>query len=399
MRLGQYNNRKPKNAVGAGKQSSGNEFNSSLKRERHPEPPQYPTSKVDERKKVSESRDARPKESGSRSQSSSSRSSSSRRESSSSSKSSASRNSASNNVKQMQNAARSVVRSTVVMVGGTTTVLANTVMPELKTTISETFHIEVPTIVETVAQSGENTADWLVEGDEAGIFEEGEEETLEEDLEADDPDETDEIDEDSDDNDDRDTEDGDEETAPPDEDAAETPPEQPEEVPEDVSEEEPEEVPEEVPEELPEEVPEEAEEEPEEEVEEETEEEPVEEPEVPEQPATPSTPSGGSSGPIIRWTWSDGNAGASVWVQGYGTAEATVKKEEKPATCTEDGSITYTATATVGEQIYTDTRTEKTADATGHTFGAPQTSNGKTVYHCSECGKDFVINYGISEEK
>ena len=120
------NNRKPKNAVGAGKRASGNEFNTSLKRERHPEPPQYPTSKVDERKQFSESRDARPKESGNRSQSSSSDSNSSRSNSSSSRSSSSS-----NSMKQMQSAAKTVVQNTVVMVAGTTTVLANTVMPEL----------------------------------------------------------------------------------------------------------------------------------------------------------------------------------------------------------------------------------------------------------------------------
>ena len=151
MRSGQFNNRKPRNAVGAGARSSGNEFNTSLKRERHPEPPQYPTSKVDERKQFSETRDARPKKSENRSQSSSSRGESS----SSSSKSRST--SRSRSMKQMQNAARNVVRNTVVMVGGGATVLANTTMPQLKEAfpiLEVNALVDPPAVVEQVEQSG-----------------------------------------------------------------------------------------------------------------------------------------------------------------------------------------------------------------------------------------------------
>ena len=65
MRAGQFNNRKPRNVVRAGKHSSGSEFNTSFKRERHPEPPQFPTSRIEEWKQFSEMRDARPNQSGS----------------------------------------------------------------------------------------------------------------------------------------------------------------------------------------------------------------------------------------------------------------------------------------------------------------------------------------------
>ena len=172
MRSGQFNNRRPRNAVGAGKRNSGNEFNTSLKRERHPEPPQYPTSEVDERKQFSETRDARPERSENRSQSSSSRSESS---------SSGSRSSSSRSAKQMQNAARNVVRNTVVMVGGGATVLANTTMPQLK----EAFPIldvsalaDPPAIVEVVEQAPSSETDWLIEDTEPGGADDASNESL-----------------------------------------------------------------------------------------------------------------------------------------------------------------------------------------------------------------------------
>ena len=79
-----------------------------------------------------------------------------------------------------------------------------------------------------------------------------------------------------------------------------------------------------------------------------------------------------------------------------------VTKSEKPATCTEDGSITYTATAEVGGQTYTDTRTV-TVPAKGHSFGNAEVStdsNGKKTlhYHCNGCNQDFEIELGIEKE-
>lgn len=45
--------------------------------------------------------------------------------------------------------------------------------------------------------------------------------------------------------------------------------------------------------------------------------------------------------------------------------------EEKDATCTEAGEITYTATCTFGGEDYTNTKTEKTTDELGHDYGEP----------------------------
>ena len=404
MRSGQYNNRKPKNAVGAGKRASGNEFNTSLKRERHPEPPQYPTSKVDERKQFSESRDARPKESGNRSQSSSSDSSSSRSNSSSSKSS----RSSTNNMKQMQSAARTVVQNTVVMVAGTTTVLANTVMPELKTTISETFHIDLPTIAVVEEQSGESATDWLVEGDEPGIFEEdASDESPEDATDVDGDADSDSGDSDSGDGDDSgdSSADSDSPDAEPQDTAEQEPPAEPEEP------EQPEELKEE---EKPEEEKPEEEKPEEEKPEEEKPEEPKEEevPQVPEQPEQTETPiqtedgggddSGGGGGDAPSepsWTWNADNSSAEIQVQGVHSDDVVVTKTEDPATCTEDGSITYTATATVGGQTYTDTRVEK-IEATGHHFEAPvKMSDGRLSYHCDDCNRNFIIEFNITEEQ
>ena len=65
MRTGQFGSRKPRNVVGGGKRRPSNEFNSGLKRERRPDPPQFSSPKVKERKQFSESRDARPGKSAS----------------------------------------------------------------------------------------------------------------------------------------------------------------------------------------------------------------------------------------------------------------------------------------------------------------------------------------------
>ena len=45
--------------------------------------------------------------------------------------------------------------------------------------------------------------------------------------------------------------------------------------------------------------------------------------------------------------------------------------EEKDATCTEAGEITYTATCTFGGEDYTNTKTEKITDELGHDYGEP----------------------------
>ena len=134
MRSGEFNGRTPRNVVGGGARGSGSEFNSAKIPERRPAPEQYASSKVEETKRFSETRDTRSKDRGGRSASSDSKSNRS--------------------AKQAQKMTQNVVRNAVVMVTGTTTVLANTVMPEIKDTFYEVFEIEPPAIVETQNADG-----------------------------------------------------------------------------------------------------------------------------------------------------------------------------------------------------------------------------------------------------
>ena len=53
------------------------------------------------------------------------------------------------------------------------------------------------------------------------------------------------------------------------------------------------------------------------------------------------------------------------------TVPCEVTSEEKDATCTEAGEITYTATCTFGEKDYTTTKKVKTTNALGHDYGEP----------------------------
>ena len=135
-------------------------------------------------------------------------------------------------------------------------------------------------------------------------------------------------------------------------------------------------------------------------------------PEVPEQPAQVEIPPATNNvadnsdddddSPSPRWSWSEDNESATVKIPGAGTAEATVTADTKQATCMEDGSITYTATAEVDGKAYSDTRTV-TIPATGHSFDDVQTttdSSGNTTlrYHCDGCDQDFEIELGIEKE-
>ena len=240
MRSGQFNNRKPRNAVGAGRRSSGNEFNTALKRERHPEPPQYPTSKVDERKRYSESRDARPKRSESRSQSSS-------RSSSQSSRS----------MKSAQNMTQGFVRSAVGMMAGAVIVTNSYQANVEERELARSEALRQAAIVEAL-----DSTDWL-EG---------------------------------------------------------------------------------------------------------------------------------------AWTWSDDFMTVTLTVPDVGEIVATVTETEEPPTCLEDGTITYTATAELAGHSFTDERVGPGGSATGHTFGAPDSSDGETVFRCEDCGEEFAIGYGITKE-
>lgn len=236
MRAGQFNNRKPRNVIGAGGCSSGDEFNSSLKRERHPEPPQYATSKVDERKRYSESKDARSKRSDSRAQSRNS----SRRERTQSAKSA-------------QNMTRSFVRSAAGMLAGAV-IVANT----YQTAVEER---ELARTQVAVAAALSDTS-WL---------------------------------------------DG-------------------------------------------------------------------------------------------AWTWSDDLTTVTLSVPGVGEIVADVTETVEPPTCLEEGTIIHTATAELDGRSFTDEREEPGDPATGHTFGAPESSDGRTVFQCENCGEQFEIGYSITKE-
>jgi len=110
---------------------------------------------------------------------------------------------------------------------------------------------------------------------------------------------------------------------------------------------------------------------------------------------------GDSNGEPV-WTWESDNSSATVQISGVGSATATITSTEDPALCTTEGTITFTATAELDGKTYTDTRTE-TIPATGHTFGAAQTTTNSDgtitmTYHCSACNQDFTITFGITEE-
>ncbi len=80
------------------------------------------------------------------------------------------------------------------------------------------------------------------------------------------------------------------------------------------------------------------------------------------------------------------------------TAEAKVETDTVDATCTEDGSITYTATFTT-EDGWAKTQTETVKlEATGHSYESAVTEptcteQGYTTYTCSECGDTYVDDY------
>ncbi|MBQ7515639.1 MAG: hypothetical protein IJS96_05100, partial [Schwartzia sp.] len=59
MRAKQFNRPTPRNVVGAGRRSRGDEFNTAFKRERHPEPPEFHGRRIEEWKRFGEMRDVR----------------------------------------------------------------------------------------------------------------------------------------------------------------------------------------------------------------------------------------------------------------------------------------------------------------------------------------------------
>ncbi len=105
-------------------------------------------------------------------------------------------------------------------------------------------------------------------------------------------------------------------------------------------------------------------------------------------PSVVSTPS---------WTWaSDYSSAIAVFTLSNSTTEkinAVITSSTTPATCTEDGSTTYTATVSYNGSSYTDTKTES-IKATGHTYdsgtitqAATEDSEGVITYTCTKCNQ------------
>lgn len=101
------------------------------------------------------------------------------------------------------------------------------------------------------------------------------------------------------------------------------------------------------------------------------------------------------------WVWEEGNESVLLLIPGVGLADATVTIEEEAPGCVTPGTRTYTATAVIGEESFTDSQTEE-IPATGHSFGEPEIStdaDGNPVIrvHCSGCDQDFEIGYNIEK--
>lgn len=67
MKIDQFNNLPPHNIIGSKTRSSGDEFNTSLKKERRPDPPEFSNSEVEEYISYSETMDLRARQSANRS--------------------------------------------------------------------------------------------------------------------------------------------------------------------------------------------------------------------------------------------------------------------------------------------------------------------------------------------
>ncbi len=88
------------------------------------------------------------------------------------------------------------------------------------------------------------------------------------------------------------------------------------------------------------------------------------------------------------WTWaSDYSWATATFASTNGedtqTLSATVTSEPTAATCTEDGITVYTATVTFNDEIYTDTQTVTTEEATGHSYTALTYSDGYWYETCT----------------
>lgn len=358
MKIWQFNRPTPRNVIGAGKRKTGNEFNTGLKRERHPEPPElYTAGKVKEWKRVSETRDSRPKraagtayrvsETARRARNSARRSGSAQRSDS------VGKRSGKDGSKRTSRIAQGVVRQAVAILAGAT-IITNTYQ-----SMVEARNLERATALDPAA----GVSDVLDPSSESGA--DASQETTPPNAEYNPNEPAAEI----------------SETPPPDtapsyggdsnangndngnadgNGGADSGSEASESEPSDAQQ-----------------------------TSEETQE--TNEQENAEEVVTEPT-----------WTWDSETGTASVQIPGYGTVPATVTTEEKPAGCTTPGTKTYTATAEAGGSTYTDTQTE-TIPATGHSFGETQLTkdadgNDTLSFHCDKCNRDFMIRFDIEME-
>ena len=108
-----------------------------------------------------------------------------------------------------------------------------------------------------------------------------------------------------------------------------------------------------------------------------------------------------------EWTWTEFTGATAKFTcsacDDEQTVTATITSEvTTPATCEADGVRTYTATATFGEQQYTDKKTEA-IPATGHSYGEPAWTwtafSGATAkFTCANCGDEQEVTATITNE-
>ena len=120
---------------------------------------------------------------------------------------------------------------------------------------------------------------------------------------------------------------------------------------------------------------------------------------------TQASSRGGNTSTV--WEWNSDNTGASYIIKtGSGSVirstPATITSVEEPATCKEDGKITYTATIKIDEMEYKNIKYE-VLHALGHLFDSGEEvtlEDGKKAirFECARCHEYFIIKTLIDEE-
>ena len=104
------------------------------------------------------------------------------------------------------------------------------------------------------------------------------------------------------------------------------------------------------------------------------------------------------------WTWNGTSSATADFTCGncgdVQTVQAAITSSTTPATCTENGSTVYTATAVFDGQTYTDTKTVS-VNATGHHYGEPVwnwngTSSATATFTCGNCSDVQTVQANIT---